>query len=274
MQQQYPATMDAVTIALVLLGSASIGFLFAPLGLGGGLLFAPLLHYGAGWKIDGALLIVSLGLSGTVAYGSGLRHRKEGFYSDLRLKESLVGGLLGAIFGVIIVASLSGSFDVLFKTLSLVFVTLAIIKTLRTRNKKDSTEENSSTTPMRIGVGIGGMLSSVLAIGAGAIYVPVLRAYGALPSRTAIGTSLHIMMCVIPLSIIAHLFALKEGQWDVLESNIILILMLPFVVIIAANIGARVGIAKVSEQRIMQVFVVLLFIIGIRYAFDLTNRVL
>ena len=274
MQQQYPATMDAVTIALVLLGSASIGFLFAPLGLGGGLLFAPLLHYGAGWKIDGALLIVSLGLSGTVAYGSGLRHRKEGFYSDLRLKESLVGGLLGAIFGVIIVASLSGSFDVLFKTLSLIFVTWAIIKTLRTRNKKDSTEENSSTTPMRIGVGIGGMLSSVLAIGAGAIYVPVLRAYGALPSRTAIGTSLHIMMCVIPLSIIAHLFALKEGQWDVLESNIILILMLPFVVIIAANIGARVGIAKVSEQRIMQVFVVLLFIIGIRYAFDLTNRVL
>jgi uncharacterized membrane protein YfcA len=274
MQQQYPATMDAVTIALVLLGSASIGFLFAPLGLGGGLLFAPLLHYGAGWKIDGALLIVSLGLSGTVAYGSGLRHRKEGFYSDLRLKESLIGAIPGAIFGVIIVASLSGSFDVLFKTLSLIFVTWAIIKTLRTRSKKDSTEENSSTTPMRIGVGIGGMLSSVLAIGAGAIYVPVLRAYGALPSRTAIGTSLHIMMCVIPLSIIAHLLALKEGQWDVLESNIILILMLPFVVIIAANIGARVGIAKVSEQRIMQVFVVLLFIIGIRYAFDLTNRVL
>ena len=61
MQQQYPTSMDALTIALVLLGSASIGFLFAPLGLGGGLLFAPLLHYGAGWEIDGALLIVSLG---------------------------------------------------------------------------------------------------------------------------------------------------------------------------------------------------------------------
>lgn len=274
MQQQYPATMDAVTIALVLLGSASIGFLFAPLGLGGGLLFAPLLHYGAGWEIDGALLIVSLGLSGTVAYGSGLRHRKEGFYSDFRLKESLVGAIPGAILGVVIVASLSGSFDVLFKTLSLVFVTWAIIKTLRTRSKKDSTEEKSSTIPMRIGVGIGGMLSSVLAIGAGAIYVPVLRAYGALPSRTAIGTSLHIMMCVIPLSIIAHLFALKEGQWDVLESNLILIIMLPFVVIIAANIGARVGIAKVSEQRIMQIFVGILFIIGIRYAIDLTNRIL
>ena len=58
--------MDAVTKALVILGSGFIGFLFAPLGLGGGLLFAPLLHYGLGWEIDGALLIVSLALSATV----------------------------------------------------------------------------------------------------------------------------------------------------------------------------------------------------------------
>ena len=274
MQQQFPTLMDALTIALVLLGSAFIGFLFAPLGLGGGLLFAPLLHYGAGWEIDGALLIVSLGLSGTVAYGSGLRHRKEGFFSDIRLKESLVGALPGAIVGVVLVAYLSGSFDVLFKTLSLGFITWAIIKTIRSRSKKDILEESVSTIPLRIGVGIGGMLSSVLAIGAGAIYVPVLRTYGSLQSRKAIGTSLHIMMFVIPLSIIAHLFALNEGQWEVLESNIILILLLPFVVIIAANIGARVGIAKVSEQRIMQVFVALLFIIGIRYVLDLTNRLL
>ena len=274
MQQQFPTLMDALTIALVLLGSAFIGFLFAPLGLGGGLLFAPLLHYGAGWEIDGALLIVSLGLSGTVAYGSGLRHRKEGFFSDIRLKESLVGALPGAIVGVVLVAYLSGSFDVLFKTLSLGFITWAIIKTIRSRSTKDTVEESVSTIPLRIGVGIGGMLSSVLAIGAGAIYVPVLRTYGSLQSRKAIGTSLHIMMCVIPLSIIAHLFALNEGQWEVLESNILLILLLPFVVIIAANIGARVGIAKVSEQRIMQVFVALLFIIGIRYVLDLTNRLL
>ena len=272
MQQQFPTLMDALTIALVLLGSAFIGFLFAPLGLGGGLLFAPLLHYGAGWEIDGALLIVSLGLSGTVAYGSGLRHRKEGFFSDIRLKESLVGALPGAIVGVVLVAYLSGSFDVLFKTLSLGFITWAIIKTIRSRSKKDILEESVSTIPLRVGVGIGGMLSSVLAIGAGAIYVPVLRTYGSLQSRKAIGTSLHIMMCVIPLSIIAHLFALNEGQWEVLESNILLILLLPFVVITAANIGARVGIAKVSEKRIMQVFVAILFIIGIRYVFDLTNQ--
>ena len=41
MLRSHGRRMDVVTVALVLLGSGFIGFLFAPLGLGGGLLFAP-----------------------------------------------------------------------------------------------------------------------------------------------------------------------------------------------------------------------------------------
>ena len=267
-------SMDAVTMTLVLLGSGFIGFLFAPLGLGGGLLFAPLLHYGLGWDIDGALLIVSLGLSATVSWGSGLRHRKEGYVSDVRFKQSLVGALPGAIIGVIIVASLSGSFDVFFKSLSLVFVTWAIIKTLRSKNNQTAQNNEPNMLPLRVGVASGGLLSSVLAIGAGVIYVPVLRTYGGLESRQAIGTSLHIMMVVLPISILTHFIALNQSQVDVLASNLWLILSLPIVVIIAANFGARLGIAKVSEQRIMQLFVAVLFVIGIRYVLDLTSKFL
>lgn len=266
--------MDVVTVALVLLGSGFIGFLFAPLGLGGGLLFAPLLHYGLGWDIDGALLIVSLGLSATVAWGSGLRHRKEGHVSDERFKQSLVGALPGAIIGVVIVASLSGSFDVIFKSLSLVFVTWAIIKTLRSKPSQTAGEKEPNMLPLRAGVASGGLLSSVLAIGAGAIYVPVLRAYGGLESRRAIGTSLHIMMVVLPISVMTHFVALDSTQRDVLASHFLLIITLPMVVIVAANLGARFGIANVSERRIMQLFVAVLFVIGVRYVLDLTSKLL
>ena len=274
MLSEHRRLMDAATMAVVLLGSGFIGFLFAPLGLGGGLLFAPLLHYGLGWDIDGALLIVSLGLSATVSWGSGLRHRKEGHVSDVRFKQSLVGALPGAIIGVVVVASLSGSFDVFFKTLSLGFVTWAIIKTLR--SKKNQTAQNSEPNmlPLRVGVASGGLVSSVLAIGAGAIYVPVLRTYGGLESRQAIGTSLHIMMAVLPISILTHFVALDQSQVDVLASNLWLILSLPIVVIVAANLGARFGIAKVSEHRIMQLFVAVLFVIGIRYVLDLSSKFL
>ena len=274
MLSEHRRLMDAVTMAVVLLGSGFIGFLFAPLGLGGGLLFAPLLHYGLGWEIDGALLIVSLGLSATVSWGSGLRHRKEGHVSDVRFKQSLVGALPGAIIGVVIVASLSGSFDVFFKTLSLGFVTWAIIKTLRSKKNQSTQNSEPNMLPLRVGVASGGLLSSVLAIGAGAIYVPVLRTYGGLESRQAIGTSLHIMMVVLPISILTHFVALDQHQVDVLASNLWLIISLPIVVIIAANLGARFGIAKVSEQRIMQLFVAVLFVIGIRYVLDLSSKFL
>jgi uncharacterized membrane protein YfcA len=274
MLSEHRRIMDAATMALVLLGSGFIGFLFAPLGLGGGLLFAPLLHYGLGWEIDGALLIVSLGLSATVSWGSGLRHRKEGHVSDVRFKQSLVGALPGAIIGVVIVASLSGSFDVFFKTLSLGFVTWAIIKTLRSKNNQTEQNSEPNMLPLRVGVASGGLLSSVLAIGAGAIYVPVLRTYGGLESRKAIGTSLHIMMVVLPISILTHFVALDQSQVDVLASNLWLILSLPIVVIIAANLGARFGLAKVSEQRIMQLFVAVLLVIGIRYVLDLSSKFL
>ena len=274
MLSEHRRLMDAVIMAMVLLGSGFIGFLFAPLGLGGGLLFAPLLHYGLGWEIDGALLIVSLGLSATVSWGSGLRHRKEGHVSDVRFKQSLVGALPGAIIGVVVVASLSGSFDVFFKTLSLGFVTWAIIKTLRSQKNQSTQNSEPNMLPLRVGVASGGLLSSVLAIGAGAIYVPVLRTYGGLESRKAIGTSLHIMMVVLPISILTHFVALDQRQIDVLASNLWLIISLPIVVIIAANLGARFGIAKVSEQRIMQLFVAVLFVIGIRYVLDLCSKFL
>ena len=164
--------MDAVTMALVILGSGFIGFLFAPLGLGGGLLFAPLLHYGLGWEINGALLIVSLVLSATVAWGSGLRHRKEGHISDERFKHSLWGALPGAMLGVLVVASMSGSFDLLFKGLSLIFVTWAIGKTLRSTDTGIVQEQEPNLPMLGAGVASGGFLSSVLAIGSVEIYVP------------------------------------------------------------------------------------------------------
>lgn len=269
---QMDVFMDAMTMGIVLIGCGIIGFLFAPLGLGGGLLFAPLLHYGLNWEIDGALLIVSLGLSATVSFGSGLRHRKEGHISDDSLKKCLWAAIPGAIVGVIIVVLIRDSFDPLFKGLSLVFITWAIIKTLRSKTISTEDAVETNINAMRSGVASGGFLSSVLGIGAGAIYVPVLRTYGSLESRTAIGTSLHIMMIVLPISILTHFATLDSSQIDVLSSNFLLILCLIVVVPVAANVGARFGIANISEQRVMQLFVLVLFIIGLRYVLDISQE--
>ena len=41
-----------VESVLIVLGVLLISFLFAPLGLGGGLLYVPLFHYVGGWSLD------------------------------------------------------------------------------------------------------------------------------------------------------------------------------------------------------------------------------
>ena len=61
-----------MVLALTLI--ACIGFLFAPLGLGGGILYAPVLIYISGWEVDGWLLVTSLLLTLGVATGSGHAH--------------------------------------------------------------------------------------------------------------------------------------------------------------------------------------------------------
>ena len=70
---------------LIFVGVFCIAFAFAPVGLGGGMLFVPLLHYVADMPIDGTLLAISLSLTAVVSYGSGLAHRKKGLMTMRRL---------------------------------------------------------------------------------------------------------------------------------------------------------------------------------------------
>ena len=91
------------------------GFLFAPLGLGGGLLFVLILHYVVGWPLDSATLVISLLLTGCVSYGSGLVHHREGLVDIGRIRLGAPSALIGCVIGAIIVNMLGNSLDVVFK---------------------------------------------------------------------------------------------------------------------------------------------------------------
>ena len=189
---------------LISLGVFVVAFLFAPIGMGGGMLFVPLLHYGLGWEINGALFAVSLTLTAVVSWGSGLAHRTERHYDDLALKIGLRGAIPGAVIGVGIVVLIGEQIEIAFKVLSLIMISWAMYKTaIKMRSdlkmqghSEDESNEGIQSIPLQFCAGIGGVLSSVLAIGAGVIYVPVLRAFAHLEPRKAIGTSLHLMMFI------------------------------------------------------------------------------
>lgn len=267
--------MSIEAMLMIALGVFFVAFTFAPVGMGGGMLFVPLLHYGAGWEIDGRTIAVSLILTCIVSYGSGLAHRRKGYVDDVVVKTGLIGAIPGALVGVFIVSLIGSHMDTVFKILSLGMILWAIWKTA-VKKKSTASEEQErdveiQTLPLQIGSGIGGALSSVLAIGAGVIYVPIIRTFAHLRPRMAIGSSLHLMMAVIPVSILAHLVIQPADALNQLLGDSPFILSLGLLTFIGARSGAHFGIKHVSEERIVLVFLVLIIIVAVRYIVDLTG---
>ena len=249
-----------------------IAFIFAPIGLGGGMLFVPLLHYVSGWPIDGKLLAVSLLLTGVVSWGSGLTHRKEELVDDDIIGISLWGAVPGAVLGVLIIQLVEGDLDLIFKSLSLILISLALAKyTFITKipDNKEFEQSQENVPGIVLGSGFGGFLSSVLAIGAGAIYVPTLQTFGKLKTRISIGSSLNIMMIVVPIAVLSHLMVLSELQRNNLFEQVLFILTLLIITFFGSSFGAKIGIKNISEGRIMQIFIVILIIIWFRYLIDI-----
>ena len=269
--------MEMVTLFLVLVLVFMAAALFAPLGLGGGMLFVPILHYVAGWEINGGLLLVSLALTAVVSYGSGLAHRKKRYWSSNARNSSLLGAIPGVFIGVLVVVFLGDRMDFTFKVVSILMISWSIQKTWNkmkvdaANNSKDVDESKIESVPLVIGSSIGGILSAVLGIGGGVMYVPLLRQYTDLKARTAIGTSLGIMMVVVPIAVFAHSFALSSDQISFLIDENLLVLgpSAMIATFAGAQIGAKFGLKYLPTWALMGVFFSLLIVILVRYILDL-----
>ena len=123
---------------LIIIGIGLISFLFAPLGLGGGILYVPLLHYVGGWEIDQKLIIVSLLLSAVTSYGSGLEHRKQSYVDDRLTGIALWGAIPGAMLGVFFVFITQSQFKGIFKTVSIIVVGFVIWKMYNKMNNSSN----------------------------------------------------------------------------------------------------------------------------------------
>ena len=257
---------------LIVLGVLGIGFLFAPLGLGGGILYVPLFHYVGGWEIDQKLIIVSLLLSAITSYGSGLEHRKKSYIDDELTGIALWGAIPGAMIGVFFVMMTGTEFKSIFKVLSVIVVGFVIFKMIRKLNSESS--DSKLEGEVQIGKmtslsAFGGFLSSVMAIGAGMIYVPAMKFFGNLETRKSIGSSLNIMMVVVPFAIVAHFMLLNDYQISQLIDESILLIVLIIANFSGSKFGAILGFRLFDENILMKVFIGVLSITWINYVVDL-----
>ena len=92
--------MELVTVIAVIC-LLLVAVAFSPLGLGGGILFVPIVHYMLDWEIREAL-VASLTLVLMVALGSSMAHSKSG-HADLEAaKLGRISAVPSAVIGVIL----------------------------------------------------------------------------------------------------------------------------------------------------------------------------
>ena len=258
--------------SLMVIGVLLIAFLIAPLGLGGGILYVPLFHYIGGWELDQRLIIMSLLLSAVTSYGSGLEHRKQHYVDDELTGIALWGAIPGAMIGVLFVLSTGTEFKAVFKLLSIVVVGFVIYKMVKRLSHNPSSIEDQGHVELKklsAASAFGGFLSSVMAIGAGMIYVPAMKFFGKLETRKAIGSSLNIMMIVVPFAVLAHFILLNNYQREKLFDESILLAALIVANFSGSKIGAIIGFRLFDENLLVKIFIGVLSITWINYVVDL-----
>jgi uncharacterized protein len=237
------------------------GFISGLLGIGGGIMMAPLLLYVPpliglepfSMRIVAGLTIV-MGLLGCLS--GGLTHRKFSFISNR----------LSAYMGAsIFIAALTGGAAARFvsnEILLFIFACLAFVASILmfapVKNDMENPDaadlEFCKTRAVTAATGVG-LLGGLVGQGGSFILIPLMTTYVKIPTRIAIGSNLAI---VFLSSLAAFIGKATTGQIDWILAIPIVLTVLP-----AASVGGHVS-RKVPVQWLRKLLAVLIGLTAIR----------
>jgi len=278
--QIYLPIAEVSVNAFLLLGLGGIvGILSGMFGVGGGFLMTPLLFFigipPAVAVATEANQIVASSFSGVLAH---FRRKTVDFRMGTVL---LIGGLIGAAFGVQLFNTLkqAGQVDLLVKLCYVVFLgiigTLMFIESLnalRRSNKPGATTQRkkhnwihalpfkvkfrtsglyiSVIPPLIVGVFVG-VLAAIMGVGGGFVMVPAMIYLLGMPTKVVIGTSLFQIIFVTAFTTLMH----ATTNYTVDMALAVLLLVGG---VVGAQIGTRIGLKMKAEQlRILLAILVL-----------------
>lgn len=209
--------MEPLIAALLVLSVAAI---FSPLGIGAGIAYVPIFHYGLGLDFVTEAVPISLCLvwisSLSTKYPS---QSDDGVRGDIHLPAVLAASI-GALIGGLAADPLSeqfGDFGTIVLKVSALFLTLwyliytvgYLLNDMTHRPWLEIDAKISENKPPRVlllwrWMGQSGAAIALLGVGGGAIIKPVLRGLG-LSNSSASRTSFAIAMVVVPIAFTAHM---------------------------------------------------------------------
>ena len=252
------------------------GLIFSPLGLGGGVIFMPILHYLLGWEIKVAIL-GSLILVWSVAMGSQIAHNRQGF-GDIKMAQkgslfAIPGAIIGTIIGYLLIEIIS---DITIKIMALSIVSWILYKaTIRMLNREDITGEaigEMNEKYWSTGVFFGGMSSGLLGIGGGGIFVTTNRNYGGFDTKSASGTSFMLAAMVVPTAIISHII-IDGSAVQIYELATVYAIIIPFLVASLSFTGAKYAINYLPVKTITSLFIIIISFSMIKYTQEIISMI-
>jgi uncharacterized membrane protein YfcA len=258
-------------------------FMFAPLGLGGGVLYVPIFLFVFEWDIHLAL-VCSLILVWMVSLGSRVAHLKGGYAVISVGQKGIIAALGGAIVGAFLAALfINWMGDMSIKILAsflLVWVIYSTVKKLT--NENNGSGNGEAETPevegrilrmYRAGCFGGGAASGLLGIGGGAIFMTLHRSALGFKQHQAAGTSYIIETWMVPMGILAHLLIDESGR-AVLETLGLYLVPICLIVAGTAWLGARTAIKLLPQRVLTYPFIIAVVASLIRYLIDIRELLL
>lgn len=279
-----------INVPLLLLISATVGFLTGLLGIGGGFLMTPILIFLGIPPVyavaNGANNILAASVSGSLGHY---------FKNHIDVKMGmliLVGGLIGSIIGVEIFIYflkkgsinnvISISYFILLSSIGLLMFYESLSEMRRIRNNKfirrrlhkhywihnlpfkvrihASKLYISAIGPIFFGVLIG-LVSSLLGVGGGFILVPILIYILGMPAKLVPGTSLFAMIFVMIIVTLLHAISNKT-------IDLYLVMILAFGSVIGAQVGSIIS-SKLAGEELRGLLSILILTFGFKFGYDL-----
>ena len=279
-----------INVPLLLLISATVGFLTGLLGIGGGFLMTPILIFLGIPPVyavaNGANNILAASVSGSLAHY---------FKNQIDVKMGmliLIGGLIGAVLGVEIFTYfikegsinnlISISYFILLSSIGVLMFYESLSEMRRIRNNKfirrrlhqhywihnlpfkvrihSSKLYISAIGPIFFGILIG-LLSSLLGVGGGFILVPILIYILGMPAKLVPGTSLFAMIFVMIIVTLLHAISNKT-------IDLYLVLILALGSVVGAQIGSFIS-SKLAGEELRGLLSILILTFGFKFGYDL-----
>ena len=260
--------MDFWTIALLIVMVFGVAFVYSNLGLGGGLLYVPILLSFTPYVKE---VVVPISLTFTIAtsLSATINHRRKGPVDFNLALMLLTGALIGAVLGVLFNLNVPKEiFYSVFIAVILLMSSKMLRDWIRETRDEDADDDSKLTRPRKMASSTGtlasGFTSGSLGIGGGLINVPLMEYVLGRGARRAIGTSSLMIIFTGAFGFMTYLFL---GTPEPIDFNLIFLLW-PFV-FVGAFVGSRWGLEKLKSRMVALIFIIVIFLAVAKMSIDL-----